>query len=159
MYDELSEELRNLEARIRELRELLAARRNYRVVPDETPYQIASLLLTARSANETGEALLRSLRTAVQGAPAGYPGQMDEAQADLYRALGINYPFASREQDAPPSRDDWKRPRDLPGPDLPRDDDGPGGALVGAGPKLPTAPRVPGAERTFEEALEPPRNP
>ena len=86
---------------------------------------------------------------------------MDEAQADLYRALGITYPFAPPrgESEPPPSRDDWKRPRDLPRPpDLP-EDGGSGGALVGAGPKPPTPPRVPGAERTFEEALEPPRNP
>lgn len=38
-------------------------------------------------------------------------------------------------------------------------DDTPGNAPVGAFPKVPTPPRVPGNARTYEEALEPARNP
>ena len=157
MYDELSDELRNLEARIRELRELLAAHRNYRIIPDEMAYQTASLLLTARTANEESDALLRSLRTAAQGAVPDCPWQADAAQADLYRALGIESPHVPRGETIR-TDEDRPGPRDLPKPRSPGDD-GPGGALVIAGPRLPIHPRMPGAARTFEEALEPPRDP
>lgn len=106
MFNELDKQLRDLEARLHEARHLLSAVSTGRA-EGQLPggaYEVAALLLTAKSASEAGERLCQTLRAAaLTSVPLARGHAFNDAMPPRPRPL-VPASAARRfeESDAPP---------------------------------------------------------
>jgi hypothetical protein len=147
--EELERAIRELEAKLPNLRHLIAEAELQLTLSEDVAAVAARFLRLITQTDEVAS----QLRRALLGGTSTMPHAAQHSDAPTEAALAEIAEDLSRVAKELKTLEREMHERDEPS------DDPPGGSPVPAVPRGPSPTRTPGSERTYEEAAQPPRNP